>query len=533
MNNVPGVLSQSFSLPDLFNSAAGGGHHVITNRHQLSDYKLMGLDPLVHRVITPSTASFYLAAQASQYPTAWLDLDGNERASVQLRNSDLNKIHILLLQLAKPDLPPNIRDAAGICLRDTIDRRRLRWTRTAAELEQEMRALDNAISERQKIVDQQPKRWTPEQRDEGADKAARRLADELQAWEREHAEYTAYISHLRALLNLHPEPRRAFKGKISDFVPELSLGDSNTVADLAHYVVGPAPGGLVVDSSGRLDEARSFVYVNYFSLLAQQRVRNNPQSAISSDPIDFIAMRVPARTDSEQSYWLYGEDDHELIIHTNSAGEIRLEPVMGNPAEPRALASVAWRAGLPLHLFEDPELQLPPGSDRAAWLSGWHTEREWLNAIHMCQYSNGVIGTIEELSPVAGNVPGRPGMDPILLRFERRRRELVQPDLEVFAADHWNFNVRNPNPGGNHGAFFRISTHSVWMMAAPDVPIGIIKEPYDSLNFASTLMAFMGRTPPMPDRVVNLADFSPVHPASAAVKFRPAKRFEFDIRMFR
>src|SRR5581483_10825584 len=113
MNNVPGVFSQAFSLPDLFNSPQGGAHHVITNRHQLSDYKIMGLNPLVQRVITPRTASFYLAREAAHYPTAWLDLDGNERASVQLRNSDLNKIHILLLQLARPDLPSNLRRAAA------------------------------------------------------------------------------------------------------------------------------------------------------------------------------------------------------------------------------------------------------------------------------------------------------------------------------------------------------------------------------------------------------------------------------------
>ena len=140
--------------------------------------------------------------------------------------------------------------------------------------------------------------------------------------------------------------------------------------------------------------------------------------------------------------------------------------------------------------------------NRAAWLSDWHDERDWFTAIHMCQYSNAVIGITEELSPVADNVPGPPGIDPILLRYERRRRELVQPDFHVFAADHWNFNVRNFNPGGNHGGFFRISTHSVWMMAGAGLPAEAIDEPYDSLNFGSTVLKLLGRTPPMPDRAV-------------------------------
>ena len=60
----------------------------------------------------------------------------------------------------------------------------------------------------------------------------------------------------------------------------------------------------------------------------------------------------------------------------------------------------SWAPGFPLHLFEDSELQLPAGTDRAAWLSAWHTEREWMHAVHQCEYSNAVIGITEELSPV-------------------------------------------------------------------------------------------------------------------------------------
>jgi anthranilate phosphoribosyltransferase len=58
----------------------------------------------------------------------------------------------------------------------------------------------------------------------------------------------------------------------------------------------------------------------------------------------------------------------------------------------------------------------------------------------------------------------------------------------------WNFNVRNFNPGGNHGSFFRISTHSVFMLAGAGVPAGLrVEEPYDSLNFVPTLLELLGR----------------------------------------
>ncbi len=339
----------------------------------------------------------------------------------------------------------------------------------------------------------------------GKDKAIRRQAQQLSDEQHEREDYTAYLAHLHALLEMHPDPAHPFSGNISEFVPKMSLGDPNTAYELQNYVVGPGPSGMVLDASGHLDEKRSFRFVNYFPLFAAQRVRNNPQPELFSKPIDFTALRLPATED--QRYWLYATDEDQLLIRTDAAGKIALQPVSHflQTADGRIqFAAGHWRAGLPLHLFEDSELKIPRGADRAAWLSAWHTEREWLEATHLCLYSNGVIGITEELSPVGANVPGTPGLDPVLLRYERRRRELVQPDIEIFAADHWNFNVRNFNPGGNHGSFFRISTHSVWLLAGAGVPTQVIAEPYDSLNFASTILQMVGRTAPMPDRVVNV-----------------------------
>ncbi|MFL6353093.1 MAG: alkaline phosphatase family protein [Bryobacteraceae bacterium] len=513
MNNVPGIFSESFSLPDVFNSRDGGAHHVITNRHQLSDYKLMGLNPLVQRVTTPSTVSFYLKGEEAHYPTAWLDLDGNERAAVHLRNSDLNKIHILLLELARSDLQQPIRKAAAECLQETIERHRAGWEKTIASLDEEMRALAQAIEQRQQVVRRLPKTWTADQKDHGEDKRARRLAKELNDWKREHGEYTGYLRQLRALLAFQPDSKRAFRQKIADFVPERTLGDNNTVADLEHYVAGPTAEGLVLDESGRLDEERSFRFVDYFSLLSEQRARNNPQPALSSRPIDFIAMCLPDEVydpavDSPQhAYWLYGDESSQILILVDRMGRIAVKPIGHlthdkTRSEKLDWSAERWHPGLPLQLFEDTQLKVPPGVSRAAWLSEWHSEQEWLEAVHMCKYSNAVIGIGEELSPVADNVPGPPGISTLMLRYERHRRELVQADFHVFAADHWNFNVRSFNPGGNHGGFFRISTHSVWMMAGAGLPTQVRNEPYDSLNFASSVLALLGYTPPMPDRAV-------------------------------
>jgi hypothetical protein len=66
----------------------------------------------------------------------------------------------------------------------------------------------------------------------------------------------------------------------------------------------------------------------------------------------------------------------------------------------------------------------------------------------------------------------------------------------IVANNHWNFDVRGFNPGGNHGSFFRISTHSTLMFAGGErtsIPRGLaINEPYDSLSVVPTIMSLLG-----------------------------------------
>jgi hypothetical protein len=509
MNNVPGVVSETFSLTDLLNSPAGGAHHVVTNRVQLSDYKLAGLNPLVHRSVSPSTASFYLKGEQSIYPTAWLDIDGNERAAIHLRNNDLNTIHILLKQLARPELSADVRRAAAAYLQHILDRHRAQWEQETSSLLTDLGALDSAIAQRKALVSN----FDKNKRVDDEEKRTRlRLTVELTNWGTERTQYSGYVAHLRALLNFQPDGQHAFAGKISELVPEMSLGDNNNVSDLENYVVGPGPLGLVMNKDRSLDEHQSFRRVNYFELLAKQRVHNNPQPQLSSRPIDFTMMAIPdadkVPLTSERMYWLYGDDENEILILTNAQGAIALKPVRHLSEDANGKVrweDTDWVAGLPLKLFEDSKLRIPAGADRATWLSSYHDEREWADALRDCEYSNAVIGVTEDLQPVAPLVPGPAGADSALKDYERMRRELVQADFHVFAANHWNFNTRFPNPGGNHGSFLRISTHSVWMLAGAGVPAQWVLQPYDSLNFASTVLNLLGYPPPMPDRVVHLA----------------------------
>jgi hypothetical protein len=505
MNTAENLYSQGYNLVEWFGSAAGGGHHVITDRHPLTEFKLKGLDPFVSEVITPSRESAYLNGQSAEYPTAVLDPDGNERANIGLRDNALNVVHILLEQLTQKRLPGPVRAAAIDALFDVLDRNRSAWEQEAAELEQDVRARLQRIEAQEKLVAEAPKKWSKAQRDMGLDKEARRAMDRLDRWKSEARADTEYLAARRRLLALAPADFDPGKFKIEELIPSKSLGDLNSIHDLQHYVVGPGHEGLVLAADGSLDIAKSFRTIDYFAALSAITVRNNVQKNLAPQPVDFIAVRVPrealqralGREETqtlEDGIWLWrGADRQALLLTRHTAGgqlELRYLPV-ANLMEDRDgelhFDRCEWAAGFPLELFEDQEV-VAPGGDVRAWLGEWHDERAWLNAVHRSKYSNGIIGLIEQL------------LDPPRLRR-------LRTDLLVFANDHWNFNVRGFNPGGNHGSLLRASTHSVLLIAGgkdTGLPKGLrIETPYDSLSFVPTILSLMGKAEPaLPGSVI-------------------------------
>jgi hypothetical protein len=483
MNTSEGIFSQGYSLVDYFTSPEGGAHHVINNRHTLSEFKLKGLDPFVSEVTTASKDSTYLAGQSGEYPTVVLDLDGNERANVALRNNSLNISHILLLALIKGQIRGPQRKAAVDTLFDILRHARAAWRTNIDDLSEELRGLRLRIAADQQLA-AEVKHLTHQQILDGLQTERWRIQNRSAAAKEDDRAYLQYIATMTRLLALDPADFDPGKFKIEDLIPRRALGELNSIHDLQHYVTGPAPGGLVVAADGSLDMEKSFRTVDYFSALTALRVRNNVQQNVGPYPIDFIAVAADVN-----KVWLWRDADHQALIELQD-GRIRYTPVAHLTQDLSGelhYDKIPWTSGLPLEIFEDPLLDVP---DRESWLRAWHSESEWFQAVHRTLYSNGIIGVLEQLLNECP--PGVPYRD--------RRRALRRTDLLVFSNDHWNFNVRGFNPGGNHGSFFQISTHSVLMFAGgkeTGIPHGLhVKTPYDSLSLVPTILALMGTPEP-------------------------------------
>ena len=166
---------------------------------------------------------------------------------------------------------------------------------------------------------------------------------------------------------------------LESIIKKNSMGDHNTIYQLQNYVVGLSPNGFVLQPDGSLDIKRSFIHLNYFSLLHDVAVRNNVQQDVSSRPIDIIATRLSTADFeslnepgiSEDVIWINAGRGKEalLLSKTDANGQLslRYQPITNltqDEAGRIRFSAVPWQPGLPLKIFEDPRLAIPT-TDRA------------------------------------------------------------------------------------------------------------------------------------------------------------------------
>ena len=515
INTDEQVISQGYNLVQWLGSSAGGGHHVVTKQRQLMDYSLH-MNPLVQSVTTTSPDSYYLKGKSDRYPTALMDCDGNERASLHLRNSDLNLLQILLQQLQRSDLAPEMHRAAVAAVLTTIDRHRTEWQRTFNELQEELQAARHDIVRQRDHWAAQSKKFTRADQESGRDNEVWRMLGQLNNLIEQERDYTEYERTLGDLLRLTPQQLSSPQIRVEDFIARRAMGDRNSLYQLQHYVIGLAPGGIVLDAKGALDMDQSFLRVDYFSELERITVLNNVQADVSHQPIDFIVTQIPAALVGAQlgetgplfndAVWIYGGEDRQALILARQGSDgqlnLRYHPIRRLAQQPDGslrFEVTSFAAGDPLNIFADQDFTIR-APERAAWLGQWHTDTQWLEAVHRTQYSNGLIGLYEEVARhwLPGPADESTSSDVRLMRrFRHRQRDGIEFDLLMVAKNHWNFNIMGFNPGGNHGSFNRSSTHATWMISGGEltgIPKGsVVEEPYDGLSFVPTLLALTGR----------------------------------------
>ena len=75
---------------------------------------------------------------------------------------------------------------------------------------------------------------------------------------------------------------------------------------------------------------KSFLRVNYFSLLAGVTVRNNVQPGVENRPVDFVAVRLDADgvnaalgkdSRADEVFWLYGGPNSQALILAREDGQ--------------------------------------------------------------------------------------------------------------------------------------------------------------------------------------------------------------------
>ncbi len=279
-----------------------------------------------------------------------------------MRNSNFNTLHILLNEINRSGIDPALRRTAVAEFLHAIDGHRAEWQATIQQISEELGAVRRAMEQQRARVELEPMKWTKEQRDAGLDKAARRLAVQLDSWRDQEREYSAYVKALSKLLALEPDDFDRHRLTAEDLIPKRAMGDPNSTYDLENYVVGPA--------AGSLDR------VNYPRLLTSLSVRNNVQAAVGSRPVDFLAMRIPG-----EGIWLYASEDRQALVLSRGS-ELRYQAIRGLHQEADGsihYEPAALGPGFPLRMFEDENLAVPP-ADRAEWLNSWHSESEWFRA---------------------------------------------------------------------------------------------------------------------------------------------------------
>lgn len=519
----PGKVAFSFPITRVFRTPQFGGHTVKTllveSAWSALSTPIPGIDfPRVYE----SDFSPYGEKQNPRfgeggYVTAVLDNFGNSRATVHLRNNDLNRLHLLLMRLREQPRDPARYGRLRQLFRETLDRTR-QW------LESDLRLFEDYHEASKDFASHL---------DDKADRYSRDVAWRLA---RETERDAPQLAALKRLLAIRFESDKGglffddvFTApfRIEDFIPKGYLGLANSVHQLSHYTVGLDDDLNWVETT--VDPQGRPVPMNYFEIMSNYRAANAPANG-RRNPFDVIVKKVPAE-----------QIRPALLSHGFLSGGERLRNVLwvkstarGNPRKGGEALIVEARDGRlkylpvkdleqgadssfefaeaddrdPLALLAGDGFEPVGGGPRLRWMRAFHPLRQWLRATYMTEYANAVTMFVDIFNDPVPEFVDNPDFQKYLIYFSseemkqrylrglKRKHASLQPDLIVWAEELWNYNSKARTSGGTHAGLRPMVARTTFLAWGGD-DTGVargktVSEPALTLDFVPTLLQAVG-----------------------------------------
>ena len=486
----PGKTAFSFPLTKVFRRPLLGNHTVKT---LLVEGAWNSLSAPVPGVDFPrlyeSPGSPYGADAGGEdgYTTCFIDPFGNGRAAVNLRNDDLNRLHLILLEMKRSSPDSERRHQLKSMFRRNLERTR-QWLEPDLALYQDYHqgAQDLAFHLTSKT-------------DDYAQDVARRLVEEI---ERDAPQ----IAALQLLLGLRfsdddpgggLEFDRLIRSdfQISALIPKNFLGHPNQVHQLSRYTQGLDEDLSWVTTT--VDEKGRTLPMNYFEVLSNYKAPNAPVNG-DHNPYDLIVTSLPtghvagalqsvAGIDLEQRglhsvVWVKStarnrlDKGGEALIVEDADRRIQYVPVVGlEQAADLSFSFVLGSGPDPLALLAEKGVNLTDNSSRSDWVRRFHSRDDWLVATHQTEYGTAVCMLLDITGDPSEGFIDSPEFQRYLTHFSspelkarylrglKRKYALQQPDFLVWSDELWNFNSKARTSGGSHSGLRPIVARTAFL----------------------------------------------------------------------
>ncbi len=507
MNLYPVHTNYGFPINPWLRRPEFGGHTVLSPEVEDSDHAWTRPIPGVDfaRVYESSSSPYGQAVPfgAKGYFTAFAANMGNPRFDLFLRHSDLNQIHLLLLESLRFRNDPRKLSRVFEVFRRVFQRARP-WLAQDAESMRRASAVFQKWSERHLAAGE------PSARD-----AASRLSSESQRYWNQ----STVLGRLLAVPLEESEWRLFVRSglDVTELIPKGYFGPPNSLDQLTGYTVGWAGSA----AERWLQPNRSpFRTLDYPNLFANYRALN-PDGYGNRYPFNFFVAGVPVERVADwggpllkQALWLLAsENQGQAAVLEARDGTLWYSPI-------KKLERVEGSYRLILGERPDP-LGYPPG----LW-SRWLDPRRWVRDTAKLKTSLGPV-ILSDLfrRNFEDHLTRRSSRNVLIpMKEPRQRKELVRalrfrfdqtrPDFRVWMRQGWNVNTMGQQPGGSHGGFLPLETQTTFMVWGGD-DLGLrrgeqLPGAFLTLDILPTLLDAIGRLDRSSRRVIP----DPKHPSA-------------------